>query len=313
MINIASCSVVIPVYNSQGALPILIGQLAEILPGIVNEFEIILVNDGSQDQSWQVIEKLCHEYEYIRAYDLARNFGQHNALLCGIRQAKYKIIVTMDDDLQHPPNEITKLLDTLENGYDVVYGAPNHETHGLFRDFSSQLTKWALRITTHIPYTDKISAFRAFKTTLRDLFADYSNTYVSIDVLLSWGTTKIGFIDVEHKKRQIGESQYTFFKLLRHALNLVLGFSLIPLRIASFMGFVFTFFGFIILVYVVLRYLVQGGSIPGFSFLASSLAIFSGIILFVLGIMGEYLARLYSRTMARPPYMISKQIGKIDE
>ena len=310
MENKYNCSIIIPIYNSQKSIPVLIRILSDTLQSIVNEYEIILVNDGSKDGSWDCIEEISQLYANIRAFDLARNFGQHNALLCGIRQAKYEIIVTMDDDLQHPPSEIIKLLDELEKGFDVIYGTPNHETHGFFRNFSSHFTKWALKITTQIPYTNKISAFRAFRTSLRKLFANYNNTYVSLDVLLSWGTTKIGFVNVKHNRREYGKSQYTFFKLFRHALNMILGFSLLPLRVASILGFVFTIFGFLILAYVVIRYLVQGGAVPGFSFLASSLAIFSGIILFVLGIMGEYLARMYSSTLTKPPYMINRQIGK---
>ncbi|MHA1279990.1 MAG: glycosyltransferase family 2 protein [Candidatus Helarchaeota archaeon] len=308
-----NCSIVIPIYNSQKSIPVLIKALTDTLPNTASEYEIILVNDGGKDGSWECIEEISQLYDNIRAFDLARNFGQHNALLCGIRQAKYEIIVTMDDDLQHPPSEIIKLLDELNRGFDVVYGTPNHETHGFFRNLSSKFTKWALKITTQIPYTNKISAFRAFRTSLRKLFANYNNTYVSLDVLLSWGTTKISFVKVKHNKREFGKSQYTFLRLFIHGLNMILGFSLLPLRVASILGFVFTIFGFLILAYVVIRYLVQGGAVPGFSFLASSLAIFSGIILFVLGIMGEYLARMYSSTLTKPPYMINRQIGRDNE
>lgn len=307
--KMSSCSIVIPVYNSQESLPILIEQLVIILPTITSTFEIILVNDGSQDQTWQVIRDLSEKYIFIHAFDLMRNYGQHNALLCGIREAKFEIIVTMDDDLQHPPTEIIKLLNKIDEGYDVVYGTPLEEAHGLWRNFSSSLVKWALRTSVHIPYADKISAFRAFRTSLRDNFAHYFNTYVSIDVLLAWGTSKIGFVKVEHHERKLGKSQYTFYKLLRHASNMMFGFSVVPLRIASILGFIFTLFGFVILAYVLIRYLVQGGAVPGFSFLASTVAIFSGIILFVLGIIGEYLARMYTNMMSKPQYMLSRHLG----
>jgi len=308
-----SCSIVIPVYNSQESLPLLIDQLVDFLPTITSQHEIILVNDGSQDQSWKVIEKLYKEHKYIRGYDLIRNFGQHNALLCGIRQAKYEIIVTMDDDLQHPPTEIIKLLDLLNDGFDIVYGTPEQEAHGFWRNLSSQAIKWALKMSTNIPYAEKISAFRAFHTNLRDSFESYSNPYVAIDVLLSWGSVKIGFVEVKHNRREIGQSQYTFYKLLKHSSNMMLGFSILPLRMASILGFTFTFLGIIILAYVLLRYLLEGGSVPGFPFLASTVSIFSGIQLFVLGIMGEYLARMFLNVMAKPPYMVYKQIGDIVE
>ena len=302
-------SVVIPVYNSQDSLPVLLPLLHKELTSITEAFEIILVNDGSHDQSWQEIEKICQEYKGIRAFDLVRNFGQHNALLCGIRAAKYDIILTMDDDMQHPVNEISSLLKELTPSLDLVYGTPKTEKHRGWRKLSSKLTKWALKVSLHIPYAERVSAFRIFRSSLRDSFKDYSNPYLSIDVLLSWGTTRIGFVEVEHDERKLGKSQYDFHKLLRHASNMILGFSVLPLRIASLLGLLFTLIGFLILMYVLIRYFIHGGAVPGFSFLASTISIFSGIILFVLGIMGEYLARIYINMMSKPTYSIYRQIG----
>ncbi len=299
-------SVIVPVYNSQESLPLLVEEVSQILINHHEQFEIILVNDGSRDNSWKIIEDLSSIHPEVRGVNLIRNFGQHNALLCGIRLATYSIIVTMDDDLQHPPSEIYKLVDEIRSGKDLVYASPKKETHSWWRNFSSNLSKWALKVSTHITYAEKISAFRAFQTNLRDNFENFLNPYVSVDVLLSWGATKIGFIEVDHHVRKSGVSQYTFRKLLKHAINMLLGFSVLPLRIASILGFIFTLFGFIVLSYVLIRYFIQGGGVPGFSFLASTIAIFSGIILFVLGIIGEYLARLYINMMSKPQYMISQ-------
>lgn len=299
-------SVIVPVYNSQESLPLLVEEVSQILINHREQFEIILVNDGSRDNSWKIIEDLSSIHPEVRGVNLIRNFGQHNALLCGIRLATYSIIVTMDDDLQHPPSEIYKLVDEIRSGKDLVYASPKKETHSWWRNFSSNLSKWALKVSTHITYAEKISAFRAFQTNLRDNFENFLNPYVSVDVLLSWGATKIGFIEVDHHVRKSGVSQYTFRKLLKHAINMLLGFSVLPLRIASILGFIFTLFGFIVLSYVLIRYFIQGGGVPGFSFLASTIAIFSGIILFVLGIIGEYLARLYINMMSKPQYMISQ-------
>lgn len=302
-------SIVIPVYNSELSLPILVKEINQALSAKEDPFEIILVNDGSRDDSWKVIEQICQTYDYITAFDLSRNFGQHNALLCGIRKAKYDIIVTMDDDLQHPPTEIPILVNMVRGGKDLVYGTPKRETHSLWRNISSNFVKWALKISTGIPYAGKISAFRAFRTELRETFSNYSSPYTIIDVLLSWGTTKIGYIEVEHHKREIGQSQYSFRKLLGHALRIIVGFSVLPLRIASILGFLFTFFGFVILAYVLIRYLTLGGAVPGFSFLASMIAVFSGIILFIMGISGEYIAMLYTNMLAKPQYMINRSVS----
>jgi len=299
-----SISVVVPVYNSQLSLPNLAQQLYPVLSAIADKYELILVNDGSRDESWSVIGDLVTQYDWIRGINLMRNYGQHNALLCGIRAAKYDIIVTMDDDLQHPPTEIPKLLTKLAEGYDVVYGIPEMEQHGLWRDLASQITKLTLQNAMGAEIARNISAFRAFRTHLRDAFVQYQSSFVSIDVLLTWGTTRFAAIPVRHKPRRIGTSNYTFRKLLTHALNMMTGFSAMPLQLASLMGFGFTCFGLLIFVYVIGRYLVQGESVPGFPFLASIIAIFSGAQLFALGIIGEYLARMHSQTMGHPAYVI---------
>jgi undecaprenyl-phosphate 4-deoxy-4-formamido-L-arabinose transferase len=238
-----------------------------------------------------------------------RNYGQHNALLCGIRAAAYDTIVTMDDDLQHPPEEIHLLLGALGRGCDVVYGTPASVQHNTWRSMASWLTKLALKNTMGAETARDISAFRVFRTRLRDAFAHYQNPYVSIDVLLTWGTTRFGSVTVRHDPRLVGETNYTFRKLVSHALNLVTGFSVLPLRIASLLGFTFALFGLFVLIYVIGRYLIQGGSVPGFPFLASTIAIFSGVQLFALGIIGEYLARMHFRLLDRPSYVVQDSIN----
>jgi undecaprenyl-phosphate 4-deoxy-4-formamido-L-arabinose transferase len=241
-----------------------------------------------------------------------RNYGQHNALLCGIRVAQYDIVITMDDDLQNPPTEVSKLLAKLEEGYDVVYGTPQAEQHGLWRDLASQITKIALQSAMGVDVARNVSAFRAFRTQLRAAFQDYQGPFVSIDVLLTWGTTRFAAIPVRHNQRRAGVSNYTFRKLVTHALNMMTGFSVLPLQLASLIGFGFTLFGLLVLAYVVGRFLIQGGSVPGFPFLASIIAIFSGAQLFALGIIGEYLARMHFRMMDRPPYVVRKSWPPFD-
>ena len=240
-----------------------------------------------------------------------RNFGQHNALLCGIRVARHGVIVTIDDDLQTPPDEVPRLLAQLEQGYDVVYGTPEKEAHGFLRNMASRITKLALQSAVGAETARKVSAFRAFRTHLREAFSNYSGPYVSIDVLLTWGTKKFSAIPVRNDPRTIGVSHYTFGKLVAHAMNMMTGFSTVPLQIASITGFVFTFFGFAILLYVMGRYLIQGSPVPGFPFLASVIAIFSGAQLFALGIIGEYLARMHFRMMDRPSYAVRSTTGGI--
>jgi len=302
--NSFSLSIVIPVFNSEMILPTLIERIGKTLPSLSRRVEVILVNDGSIDQSWEIICQLSKRYEWVHGIDLMRNYGQHNALLCGIGAAKGDVIVTMDDDLQHPPEEIPKLVEKLEEGYDVVYGMPPNRQHGVWRHLATHVTKLALQNAMGAEIARTVSAFRAFRTKLRDAFANYRSPFVSIDVLLTWGTIRFVAIPVRHDSRWAGESQYTFRKLASHALNMMTGFSTWPLQLASLVGFGFTLFGLGVLAYVIGRYLIHGRVVPGFAFLASVIAIFSGAQLFALGIIGEYLARMHFRTMEKPPYIV---------
>jgi glycosyltransferase involved in cell wall biosynthesis len=297
-------SVVIPVYRSEAILPELVQRLESVLAGIADNFELVLVNDCSPDRSWDVISDLAHHHPWIQPINLMRNYGQHNALLCGIRAARYDVIVTMDDDLQHPPEEIPKLLAKLAEGYDVVYGTPEQEQHGLGRDLASWFTKLALQNVMGAEIARKVCAFRAFRSQVARAFQHYEGSFVSIDVLLTWGTNRFASIPVNHKPRRQGTSGYTFRKLMTHAMNMMTGFSTMPLQIASMIGFVFTAVGFLVLAYVLARYFVSGNPVPGFPFLASIVAVFSGAQLFALGIIGEYLARMHFRSMQKPPYVI---------
>ena len=297
-------SVVVPVYNSQPALVELVKRVQTALQGAVAELELILVNDGSSDGSWETIAEIARTHPWVRGINLMRNYGQHNALLCGIRAARHEFILTIDADLQHPPEEMPKLLAALLDEYDVVYGTPQRPRHDLWRRVASWLTKLALQTTMGAETARKVSAFRAFRTELRAAFADYRGPFISIDVLLTWSTTRFAAVHVRHDPSALSESSYRFRTLVTHALNMMTGFSTLPLQFASLVGFVFTLFGGGVLVYVVGRYLLQGTSVPGFPFLASVIAIFSGAQLFALGIIGEYLARIHFRMMDRPTYAV---------
>ena len=301
-------SVVIPVYRSETILPELVRRLESVLAEIADSFELILVNDCSPDRSWDVISDLSRQHSWIQPINLMRNYGQHNALLCGIRAARYDVIITMDDDLQHPPEEIPKLLAKLSEGYDVVYGTPEQEQHGLGRDLASWFTKLALQNVMGADIARKVSAFRAFRSEVARAFAHYSGAFVSIDVLLTWGTNRFSLVTVRHDQRGAGMSGYTIRKLVTHAMNMMTGFSTVPLQFASVVGFLFTLFGVGVLAYVIGRFLLTGSSVPGFPFLASIIALFSGAQLFALGIIGEYLARMHFRMMERPSYVVRENL-----
>lgn len=304
-----SISAVIPVYNSQESLAPLVERLTHVLAEIAPDHEIILVDDGSRDTSWQVIQQLSASHPRVTGIKLMRNYGQHNALLAGIRQSRFPIIVTLDDDLQHPPEELPKLITKLGEGFDVVYGTPQKMPHSLWRNLTSSLTKRILAFVMGVKTVKEISAFRAFRANLKKAFINYNNPGIILDVLLSWGTTRFTHVTVNEQPREQGKSNYSFAKLVGQALLILTGYSTIPLRFASWFGFVVVIFGIVILLKVVLDYFLLG-SIPGFTFLASISSIFSGAILFALGIFGEYLARIFDSSMQRPAYSVEEITGE---
>jgi undecaprenyl-phosphate 4-deoxy-4-formamido-L-arabinose transferase len=307
--RVPSLSAVIPVYNSAEMLPELVARLQPVLEAVATRFELVFVNDASRDASWQALVDLRRRYGWIRTIDLMRNSGQHNALLCGIRAARYDLIVTLDDDLENPPEEIPTLLDALTDEVDVVYGAPLHKVHGLLRNVASRTTKIVLQGVLGADTARMVGPFRVFRTDVRRAFDEYRGTFVNIDVLLTWGTARFAAVRVRHDPRRSGSSNYTFWRLLTHSLNMLTGFSALPLQTAILFGFGVTLLGMLLFVAVIARYLIQGVAVPGFTFLASIIIIFSGAQLITLGIIGEYQARIHFRLMDRPSYTMRVEEG----
>jgi undecaprenyl-phosphate 4-deoxy-4-formamido-L-arabinose transferase len=300
-------SIVVPVYKGESFVEPLVAQLSKTLPTFSKQYEIILVNDGSPDNSWELIQALASKSDCVRGISMMRNYGQHNATLCGVRAARYEVVVTMDQDLQHPPQEIPLLLAKLEEGYDVVYGAPRKLPQAFWRNVMTASIKWTLAKVIGLPSVHNVSAFRAFRTNLRQAFANFQSPSLILDVLLSWGTTR--FTSVPVNIAQAERTNYSFTMLVRTAMLILIGYSTLPLRFASWTGFAMTLFGLGVFIYVLVVYFTAG-SLPGFPFLASIIALFSGAQLFALGIFGEYLARMFDRSMDRPPYVVHEVVGK---
>jgi glycosyltransferase involved in cell wall biosynthesis len=298
-------SVVVPVYNGSDTLPMLVDEVGKVLPGVADEFELVLVNDGSPDRSWQIITALAQSHPWVRGIDLMRNYGQHNATLCGVREARYEVIVIMDDDLQNPPCEIPKLLEKLAEGHDVVYGVARRRQQAWWKTLASVIVKRAIAYVMGLRTVRDIGAFKAFRSDLRKAFEDFRSPDVLVDVLLSWGTSRFAAVTVDEAPRTAGKSNYNLFKLVKVSLLVLTSYTTIPLRFASIVGFLFTLFGMGVLVYVLTIYFTAG-SIPGFPFLASTVIIFSGVQLFALGIIGEYLARVFERTGGKHTYVIGR-------
>ncbi len=311
-IRSAGVSVVVPVYNSADSLAELCQRLQAVLSEAGLDFEIILVDDASRDGSWGEVLRQADLIKEVQGLTLSRNFGQHSALLAGIKVARMATVVTIDDDLQNPPEEIPSLLAALNGDFDVVYGVPHREEHSMWRRVASRVTKLVLAGAMGAETAAHISSFRAFRRDVADAFADYGGSIVNIDVLLTWSSHRFSMVRVRHDDRKIGKSMYTFAKLFTHAVDMIIGFSTLPLRLASLTGFAFTLFGMAVLVYVLGRFALQGTTVAGFPFLASVVAIFSGAQLFAIGIIGEYLARMHTKLTERPAYVVRSRTAPND-
>ncbi len=302
-------SVLVPVYRNERTIEELVRRLSQALQVRTGEWEILLINDGSPDGSWRAIEELASRIPHVRGLDLMRNYGQHNALLCGLRAARGDIAVTLDADLQHSPEDIPALLDRLGEGYDVVYGAPRRNRQATWRRAGSWLTRRLLSQAMGAEAASNVSAFRTFHTRTREAFATFEGPGVNLDVLLTWGASRFAVVYVDHQPRSDRQSTYTLRKLIRHAGNMVTGFTVLPLQFASVVGFLMTAAGGALLVYILLVYFIGGRTVPGFNIQASEIVLFGGAQLFALGIIGEYLARIHSHAMRRNTYSIRRETG----
>ena len=306
---IRQVSVVIPVYKTSTTLFELVERILPVLTAQKCDFEIIFVDDGGVDESWAALTELHTKFDFVRVFRLSRNYGQHNAILFGTLQAKGDIIITMDDDLQHPPEVLPQLFDALTADVDVVYGSPKSGRHGFFRNVSSRLTKMVLQGVMGTENAQHVSALRIFRQKLVVSWRDLKSPLVNMDVLLTWVTDRFAYVLVDHHERKMGNSGYTFIKLLSHALNLVTGFSRLPLQIASIVGIMFAGFGFLIFLYVFIMWLTHEDSVPGFAFLASIISIFAGIQLISIGIMGEYISRMFDKVSERPRFVVRDSLS----
>ncbi|CAN5523153.1 glycosyltransferase family 2 protein [soil metagenome] len=302
-------TVVIPVFDGEQTLGELATRLSDVLSA---DDEVIFVEDCSTDASWAVITDIVADHPPWRGIQLGRNSGQHGALLAGIRAAENAVIVTMDDDLQHPPEQIPSLVAALTPDTDVVYGVSIVEEHAAARSFASRAVKRILRRSLGVVHAENISALRCFRTQLREAFEMVNDPYVSIDVLLSWSTSRVTSVSVEMAPRASGTSGYTSRSLVRHAINMITGYSVAPLRVVAYLGLLLGALGLATLLYVLIRWLLGQTTVAGFTFLASLLSVVGGMQMIAIAVIGEYLARVHFRTMRRPSYFVRNEVGRDD-
>lgn len=302
-------SVVIPVYRSAPTLGRLVERLQGVLDATGLDYEIIFVEDGSPDDSWKVLSELRQRSpERIVAIQLMRNYGQHNALMCGFRQSRGRLIVTMDDDLQNPPEEVPKLLKALEAGdYDLVYGQYGDKRHSGWRNLGSGVVNAFYRTVFRNGLT--VTSFRVIRRPLMESIFPYNLNFTFVDGLLAWNTQRIGQVEVEHHPRAEGRSGYSLTRLTLLALNLFTNFSLLPLQMVSLLGLGTAIFGLAVAIYYVIQFFLSNIQVPGYASTIVAILVLGGVQLLALGIMGEYLGRLHLNVNRKPQYVMRQVLG----
>lgn len=303
-------SFVIPCYRSEKT----IGQVVdEICTAMDKEpeygFEIVLVNDSSPDDTFSVIRELCERHSFVKGIDLAKNFGQHAALMAGMRMAKGDIVVCLDDDGQTPADEVGKLLVKLEEGFDVVYASYGKKKHSAFRNFGSKVNELMTRVMLGKPKELMVSSYFAARRFVVDEMIRYEHSYPYVIGLVLRSTKKITNVEVNHRARAEGESGYTLKKLLGLWFNGFTAFSIKPLRIATFIGSACAFGGFAYGIYTIIKKLVLVNVEAGFSALMSVLVFMGGMIMLMLGMIGEYVGRMYICMNCSPQYVVREMIN----
>jgi undecaprenyl-phosphate 4-deoxy-4-formamido-L-arabinose transferase len=302
-------SIVVPVYRSAGTLRPLFERLSKALAGVRNGWEVVFVDDASPDQSWRVLEALQSAHpDRVVAVRLARNFGQHNALMCAFREARGAIVVTMDDDLQNPPEEVPKLLAAFDDAeLDVVYGRYRTKKHRPWRNGGS----WMINVFYRRVFGSAVSvtSFRAIRKETVANILSYDLNFTFIDGLLAWNTQRIAEVDVEHHARPGGRSGYTLARLATLAFNLFTNFSLLPLQVVSAMGLALAGTGFLVGVWYLIAFFRHRIGVPGYASTITAILVLGGAQLVALGIIGEYLGRLHLNVNRKPQYAVRHRLG----
>jgi len=306
-------SFVIPCYRSSQTIGHVTEGIKEKMREMNEDYEIILVNDCSPDNTYEVIRGMAENDPRITAIDFTRNFGQHAALMAGIRQTKGDIVVCLDDDGQTPPAQADRLLDALDAGADAVYARYRHKKHSLFRNFGSAVNEKMLECMLEKPKELYISSYFAVKRHIVDEMIRYENSYPYVIGLVLRSTRKIVNVDIDHRDREIGESGYSLKKLLNLWMNGFTAFSVRPLRIATVFGCVSAIAGFIYGLVILIQRFVLPDRMLGFTPLVALLVFFGGMIMIMLGLIGEYIGRIYICINSAPQYVIREIVTKENE
>lgn len=304
-------SFVIPCYNSAKTIEGVVEEIRETMENLEQYiYEVVLVNDCSPDETFQVIRKICQSQSHIYGLDLAKNFGQHGALMAGFHQVSGDIIVCLDDDGQTPASEVGKLLQKIEAGDDVVYASYAHKKHSLFRNFGTYMNEKMAEFLLGKPRELFVSSYFAARRFVIEEIMKYENAYPYVIGLVLRTTKRISNVEVDHRERQIGQSGYNFKKLLALWFNGFTAFSTKPLRIATISGSLFALVGFAYGIYTVIKKFLVPQVPIGFSSLMSALMFIGGMVLLMMGLIGEYIGRMYICMNNAPQFVVREKVAK---
>jgi polyisoprenyl-phosphate glycosyltransferase len=296
-------SVVVPVYRGADTITELVEKLGEeLLPSF--DFEMVLVEDCSPDNSGEVMRGLAARYEWVVCLHLSRNFGEHNAVLAGLNHASGDYVVIMDDDLQNPPSEVRRLVDELVAGYDVVYSRYEKKQHHWFRNFGSWLNDRVANVMLGKPRNLYLSSFKAISRFVVDQVIKFDGPFPYIDGLILRTTRNIKAVTVEHHQRAVGTSGYTLTKLVRLWVNMFTSFSILPLRVASLFGLLVAFAGALLAVAFAIERLNNPALPLGWASVVILVLLLAGVQLFALGMLGEYLGRMFLKIGGEPQFVV---------
>ena len=305
-------SFVIPCYCSQATIASVVEEIESTMPSLPQyDYEIILVNDCSPDDTFSLLSDLAKRDGRITAVDLTRNFGQHGALMAGFHHCRGDIVVCLDDDGQTPADEVGKLLAKLEEGYDVVYASYEHKQHSRFRNWGTRVNNRMTEIMLGKPKDLSIPSYLAAKRFIIDEMLNYKHCFPYVDGLVLRSTRRICNVPVNHRQRSQGESGYTIGKLLSLWMNGFTSFSVKPLRLATYVGVTTAFLGFLYALFIVIKHFVDSSVPAGWSSTMALQLVLGGIILVVLGLIGEYIGRIYMCINASPQF-VERQVVKKD-
>lgn len=303
-------SFVIPCYRSEHTIRGVVAEIEEKMRELAKyEYDIFLINDCSPDQTLQVIRSLCEEHENVKGVDFARNFGQHAALMAGLRHSDGDYVVCLDDDGQTPADEVDRLLDKLEEGYDAVYAKYEHKQHSAFRNMGSRVNEYMTRVMLGKPKELYVSSYFAVKRFVVEDMIRYENSYPYVIGLVLRATGNIVNVTVNHRERRQGTSGYNLRKLIGLWFNGFTAFSVKPLRIATAIGGASALLGFLYGIYTVVKRLINPAVPMGFSSTMAALVFFGGMIMLMLGLIGEYIGRIYISLNNSPQYVIREKIN----